>query len=227
MHIIYAYKVFDYNIGNYAPEIRLDSRDPPGHVISMAKNAPKAPALGADILVVGGGLVGAIAARALAQSGFEVAVIDGTDPGDAKDAAFDGRASAIAAASERLLSSIGVWPYLQAEVAPILDIRVADGRSALFLHYDHEDVGEGPLGYLAENRHIRIAALDALKSIRLFNYFHYLQSEQGGGEAALDAAKQKLLESPPEPSFAKKNPSWEGVCMGNRKTCTCGAPFFG
>jgi len=71
------------------------------------------------------------------------------------------------------------------------------------------------------------AALDALKSIRLFNYFHYLQSEQGGGEAALDAAKQKLLESPPEPSFAKKNPSWEGVCMGNRKTCTCGAPFFG
>ena len=48
-----------------------------------------------------------------------------------------------------------------------------------------------------------------------------------GGEAALDAAKQKLLESPPEPSFAKKNPSWEGVCMGNRKTCTCGAPFFG
>ena len=71
------------------------------------------------------------------------------------------------------------------------------------------------------------AALDALKSIRLFNYFNYLQSGQGGGEAALDAVKQKLLESPPEPSFAKKNPSWEGVCMGNRKTCTCGAPFFG
>ena len=71
------------------------------------------------------------------------------------------------------------------------------------------------------------AALDALKSIRLFNYFHHLRSARGGGEAALDVAKEKLLESPPEPSFAKKNPSWDGVCMGNRKTCTCGAPFFG
>ncbi len=190
MHIIYAYKVFDYNIGNYAPEIRLDSRDPPGHVISMAKNAPKAPALGADILVVGGGLVGAIAARALARSGFEVAVIDGTDPGDAKDAAFDGRASAIAAASERLLSSIGVWPYLKAEVAPILDIRVADGRSALFLHYDHEDVGEGPLGYLAENRHIRIAALDALKDDPRITFLaplrvETLERDAGGVRATL------------------------------------------
>jgi len=39
--------------------------------------------------------------------------------------------------------------------------------------------------------------------------------------------QQKLLAMPPEPSFAKQNPSYEGVCMGNRKTCTCGAPFLG
>ena len=39
--------------------------------------------------------------------------------------------------------------------------------------------------------------------------------------------QQALLATQPEPSFARKNPSFEGVCMGNRKTCTCGAPFFG
>ncbi len=39
--------------------------------------------------------------------------------------------------------------------------------------------------------------------------------------------QQKLLEEPPAPSFAKLNPTHEGVCMGNRKTCTCGAVFFG
>jgi len=116
----------------------------------------------ADILIVGGGLVGAVAARALSQAGFEIIVVDGTDPADAIDAAFDGRASAIAAASERLLSAIGVWKYLKEDVAPILDIRVADGASAMFLHYNHDDVGEGPLGYLAENRHIRKAAIRAL-----------------------------------------------------------------
>ena len=71
------------------------------------------------------------------------------------------------------------------------------------------------------------AAIDALKSVRLFNYYAFLQSPGGGGEPAVEAAKRRLLETPPEPSFAKKNPSWEGCCMGNRKTCTCGAPFFG
>lgn len=129
----------------------------------MQKDPQAADTLHADIVIVGGGLVGAVAACALARRGFKAVVIDGTDPADARDAAFDGRASAIAAASERLLSAIGVWPYLEPEVAPILDIRVADGRSALFLHYNHEDVGAGPLGYLAENRHIRMAALSALE----------------------------------------------------------------
>ena len=71
------------------------------------------------------------------------------------------------------------------------------------------------------------AASDALKSVRLFNYYQWLQTSQGGGEAALEHAKARLLQTTPEPSFAKLNPSFEGCCMGNRKTCTCGAPFLG
>ena len=124
--------------------------------MSAQKSPPKMPQ--SDVLIIGGGLVGSVAARALSCSGFRVTVVDGTDPRDIMDIAFDGRASAIAAASERLLSAIGIWPNLVKDVAPILDIRVTDGKSPLFLHYDHEDVGAGPLGYLAENRHIRRAA---------------------------------------------------------------------
>lgn len=71
------------------------------------------------------------------------------------------------------------------------------------------------------------AASDALKSVRMFNYYNWLQSPQGGGAPALENAKARLLQTPPEPSFARKNPSFEGCCMGNRKTCTCGAPFLG
>jgi len=122
-------------------------------------------AIDCDILIVGGGLVGGVAARALAGAGFAVTVIDGSPPDEATDAAFDGRASAIAAASRRFLTNIDVWPYLEPEVAPILEIRVADGESPLFLHYDHEDVGEGPLGYLAENRHIRAAIQAANRGV--------------------------------------------------------------
>jgi RNA exonuclease 4 len=39
-------------------------------------------------------------------------------------------------------------------------------------------------------------------------------------------AHQILLSAPPTASFAAKFPSIEGVCMGNRKKCTCGAHFF-
>ena len=123
----------------------------------MAKNVQRS-----DVLVIGGGLVGAVTARALSHSGLSVIVIDGEDPKTATQAGFDGRASAIAAASERLLSALDIWPHLVDQVSPILDIRVADGASPLYLHYDHEDVGAGPLGYLAENRHIRLAALAAV-----------------------------------------------------------------
>ncbi len=130
--------------------------------MSVPSDSPTECHVACDILVIGGGLVGGVAARALSQAGFAVTVVDGADPNTVTAAGFDGRASAIAAASERLLSAIGVWPYLAPEVAPIMDIRVADGQSPLFLHYDHADVGMGPLGYLAENRHIRQAIHHAL-----------------------------------------------------------------
>lgn len=64
---------------------------------------------------------------------------------------------------------------------------------------------------------------DAIKSIRLFNLHQRLQASP----AQWQAAQQALLATPPAPSFARQNPSYEGVCMGNRKTCTCGAAFLG
>ncbi|MDA0998318.1 MAG: UbiH/UbiF/VisC/COQ6 family ubiquinone biosynthesis hydroxylase [Proteobacteria bacterium] len=107
-----------------------------------------------DILIVGAGLVGGVAATALAASGFSVAAIDGQAPATVMAAGFDGRASAIAQASRRLLGAVGIWPHLEPLAAPIKDIRVADGRSPLYLHYDHMDLGQGPLGFMLENRHI-------------------------------------------------------------------------
>jgi hypothetical protein len=66
------------------------------------------------------------------------------------------------------------------------------------------------------------AAMDAVKSVRLFNFYLAMQADPAGWQQAQGA----LLAAPPSESFAKKNPSYEGVCMGNRRTCTCGGPFF-
>jgi RNA exonuclease 4 len=66
------------------------------------------------------------------------------------------------------------------------------------------------------------AVSDAIKSIRLFNHYHRLRATPGAWEAAQAA----LLAAPPTLSFARRFPVYEGVCMGNRKSCSCGAPFF-
>jgi len=71
--------------------------------------------------------------------------------------------------------------------------------------------------------HRSLPCSDAIKSMRLFNLHRHIQSQP----ELWQQMQEKLLTTTPEPSFAKKNPSFEGVCMGNRKTCTCGAPFFG
>jgi len=113
----------------------------------------------ADILIIGGGPVGGSLACALASAGINSVVVD-QSPIDAQTSPeFDGRATAIAQAPKKMLERIGLWQALDQDISPILDIRVADGGSRLFLHYDHEDVGEDALGYMVENRHLRRATL--------------------------------------------------------------------
>jgi len=123
----------------------------------------------AEVLIVGGGLVGLGLAAALGTAGVATIVIDRQDPAAMLDQGFDGRVSALAWANWRMLDSIGVWPLLS-EAEPILDIRVSDGPSLLFLHYDHRALGSDPFGYMVENRLHRQALyqrLDGLESVRL------------------------------------------------------------
>ncbi|MFQ5985452.1 MAG: FAD-dependent oxidoreductase, partial [Alphaproteobacteria bacterium] len=111
----------------------------------------------AEVLVVGGGMVGLTLACALADAGVEVVVVDGEDPETVTHAAFDGRVSAIAYASRRALKAVDLWAGMARAAEPILEIRVSDADSPFFLHYDHREVGDEPLGYIVENRVIRRA----------------------------------------------------------------------
>ena len=61
---------------------------------------------------------------------------------------------------------------------------------------------------------------DAIKSVNLFGLYSQLVAT-GGWEQAQTA----LLEATPAPSFARRFPVYEGVCMGNKKECKCGAQF--
>ncbi|KIC45400.1 2-octaprenyl-6-methoxyphenyl hydroxylase [Ruegeria sp. ANG-S4] len=122
---------------------------------------------GSEILIVGGGLNGPALALALAQTGHSVTVIDALAEKIRKNAAFDGRAYALALASKRLLDAIAVWDRVAEHAQPMLEIKVTDGHagagpSPFFMHFDHAEIEEGPMGYMVEDRHLRRAFLDAM-----------------------------------------------------------------
>lgn len=114
-----------------------------------------------DIIITGGGMVGLSAAIALAKRGLRVTVLERSAMPAQLEAQFDGRVSAIALGSKHFLESIGAWDGMRDEAEPIRDIRVSDGNSKFFVHYDHRDIGDAPFGYIVENRYIRHALQEA------------------------------------------------------------------
>lgn len=121
-----------------------------------------------NIAIVGGGLNGTSLALALANAGQRVTLIDALGTAPREDAAFDGRSYALALASTRMLEMIGVWDAVADHAQPMLEIKVTDGRagdgpSPFFMHFDHAEIEEGPMGFMVEDRHLRRALLDAVE----------------------------------------------------------------
>ncbi len=69
------------------------------------------------------------------------------------------------------------------------------------------------------------AVSDSIVSMRLYLLYRTLSTMNDGG-ASLQRAQQALLAAKPEPSFASRNATLDGVCMGYKKTCKCGNPFL-
>ena len=120
-----------------------------------------------DIAIVGGGLNGPILALALAQAGIKSVVIDALTTKIRKNASFDGRSYAVALTSQRLLNNIGLWSKIKDNAQAMLEIKVSDGRageghSPFFMHFDHAETEDGPMGYMVQDRFLRRTLLDAM-----------------------------------------------------------------
>jgi 2-octaprenyl-6-methoxyphenol hydroxylase len=119
-----------------------------------------------ELLIAGGGLTGLLLGVACAGAGLVVALVDRQDPTMLLGEGFDGRSSALAYGSRKVLDAIGLWPEIAPDAEAVLEIRVADDNSPLFLHYDHRELGTAvPLGYIVENRVLRRALIERVRSI--------------------------------------------------------------
>lgn len=122
-----------------------------------------------DVIIAGGGLNGPALALALAQGGLRVLVVDARPASARASEGFDGRAYALALASQRLLSALCVWPAVAALAQPILGIRTSDGvppdgAAPFLLGFDHGELDEGAMGFMVEDRHLYAAFLAALEA---------------------------------------------------------------
>ncbi|MEO1132739.1 MAG: UbiH/UbiF/VisC/COQ6 family ubiquinone biosynthesis hydroxylase [Cyanobacteria bacterium J06639_1] len=130
-----------------------------------------------DVLVVGGGLVGLTLAAALGNTALTVGVVEARPlfhPETAEAIASpDGRATALALGTVRMLRSIGIWPEMErAGVSPIERIQVSDGDFSGVARLDRTEIDAEALGYIVENR-VTLAALTRFVArcgnIRLFS----------------------------------------------------------
>ncbi len=117
-----------------------------------------------DVVIVGGGMVGATLACALGDTALRVAVIDPVAaPTEWADEAFDIRVSAITRATERVFANLGAWEgMVTRRVAPYREMRVWDATGSGSIHFDAAEVGEPDLGHIIENRVILAALLERM-----------------------------------------------------------------
>src|SRR4028119_380878 len=108
----------------------------------------------ADVIILGGGLVGLTLALALDRHGLASLVVDPADPETQLTPQYDGRATAVASSSWRMLEAIGVGEALEGRGCPIESIRVSDGLEPGGIVFAPEP-GDDPLGTLFENRRLR------------------------------------------------------------------------
>jgi 2-octaprenyl-6-methoxyphenol hydroxylase len=105
-----------------------------------------------DVVIVGGGMVGATLGVALAPLNLRVALIEAIPHNAAAQPSFDERTTALSNGSRRILETIGVWPALDALATPIAKIHVSDQGRFGFARIDAGEQGLAALGYVVANR---------------------------------------------------------------------------
>ncbi len=105
-----------------------------------------------DITIVGGGMVGASLAVALAPLGLKVALIEAIPHDSDVQPSFDERTTALSNGSRRILGTLGVWGAVEASAIPIRKIHVSDQGHFGFARIDAAEQGLAALGYVVPNR---------------------------------------------------------------------------
>jgi len=115
-----------------------------------------------DVAIVGGGMVGASLALALAETGLSILLIEAVAPDSITQPSFDDRTTALGNASRRIFQALGVWPAIAPRAAAIRTIHVSDAGRFGFARLRAQEQGIEAFGFVVTNRVIGAALWEKL-----------------------------------------------------------------
>jgi ubiquinone biosynthesis UbiH/UbiF/VisC/COQ6 family hydroxylase len=142
-----------------------------------------------DIVVVGGGPVGAAAALALHGQGFDVALIErGTPPRAWQADDYDLRVYALAPSSQQLLAELALWDVIAAaRVSPYAQMKIWERGPEHALQFSAADAGRAQLGWIVEHGLITATLWSRLQPLH-----PYAQAEISSAQFSEDGASLQL-----------------------------------
>jgi len=144
-----------------------------------------------DVIIAGGGMVGASLAHALAGGGLRVAVVEPVPLAADSQPSYDDRAIALAYGTRRILEGLGVWPALVPHAEPIRRVHVSDRGGLGFTHLDARDECAEALGYVVTARDLGNALLAPLTRTT-GGGSGFSPTERRAGDAGLTPAASRM-----------------------------------
>jgi len=149
-----------------------------------------------DVIIVGGGLVGASLALALADSGKKIALLEGSSARfDDLEQGWDARIYAVSPLNRRFLEQLQAWPDM-ARIGTIasMDVRGdAGGR----IQFAASDAGASALAWIVENRWLLASLWQrlALSSVDCFTGVRPLALDTTATAASLNLDDGRVLQA--------------------------------
>ncbi len=116
-----------------------------------------------DIAIIGGGMVGASLALALAAADRRVVLIEGLSPDSRVHQSFDERTTALGNASRRILQTLGVWNSVADQCGVIRSIHVSDAGRLAFARLNAREQDIEAFGFVVPNRALGTALWERIR----------------------------------------------------------------
>lgn len=152
----------------------------------MTEDKTSADVTAVDVVIIGGGLVGASLACALELAGKSSVIIEAYPFDTEAQPCYDDRTVALSFGSRLILGKLGLWPALSAEAQPIETIHISDRGHFGVTRLRHTEENVEALGYVAQNRDIGMVLYQRIEGSQLIELIcpaRPAKIEQGKDEA--------------------------------------------